>query len=78
VAYKTTPYVPQAARMKNGSVVDLLISAGANLGGSDIEGGFANVAIEKAIHHGDERAIQVWKRSGITPDKKHIVRGEDP
>jgi lysophospholipase len=64
--------------MKHGSVVDLLVSAGANLGGSDIEGGFANVAIEKAIRHGDERAMQMWQRSGITPEKKHIVREKDP
>ena len=64
--------------MKYGSVVDLLVSAGANLGGSDIEDGFAYVAIEKAIRNGDERAIQVWQKSGITPDKKHIVEEKDP
>jgi len=58
-----------AARMKHGNVVDLLVSAGANLGGSDIEGGFANVVVEKAIRHGDEGAIQVWERSGISLER---------
>lgn len=64
--------LPQAARMKHGNVVDLLVSAGANLGGSDIEGGFANVVVEKAIRHGDEGAIQVWERSGISLERKTI------
>ena len=49
--------------------MDLLVSAGANLGGSDVEGGFAEVVIEKAIRHGDDEAIQVWQRSGISWEK---------
>lgn len=52
--------------MKHGSIVDLLVSAGGNLGGSDIEGGFAHVAIEKAVQRGDKGAIRVWQRSGIS------------
>jgi len=59
-----------AARMKHGSIVDLLVSAGANLGGSDIEGGFADVAIKKALWHGDEGAIRVWQKSGISLEKE--------
>lgn len=59
--------------MKHGSVVDLLVSAGANLGGSDVEGGFANVVIEKALRHGDEWAIQLWQKSGISLGKKYDV-----
>lgn len=59
--------------MKNGSVVDLLVSAGANLGGSDIEGGFVDVVIEKALRHGDERAIQMWQKSGISLEKERDV-----
>ena len=55
--------------MKHGSIVDLLVRAGANLGGSDIEGGFTDVAIKKALRHGDEGAIEVWKKSGISLEK---------
>jgi len=54
-----------ATRMKHGDIVDLLVSAGAILGGSDVEGGFAGVVIGNAIRHGDEGAIQIWQRSGI-------------
>ncbi|KAF9653069.1 asparaginase-domain-containing protein [Thelephora ganbajun] len=58
-----------AARMKHGSIVDSLVSAGANLGGSDVEGGFADVAIRKALRHGDEGTIQVWQKSGISLER---------
>jgi lysophospholipase len=64
--------------MKHESVVDLLVSAGANLGGSDIESGFADVAIKKAIRHGDQGAIQVWQKSGIGLEKKDIVNERNP
>lgn len=65
--------LPQAARMKHGGVVDLLVRAGANLGGTDIEGGYAGVAIEKAIRHGDEGAMEVWRKSGISLERERIV-----
>lgn len=61
-----------AARMKHGSIVDLLVSAGAGLGGSDIEGGFVGVAINQAIRIGDEEAIQAWQKSGISLENRHI------
>ena len=64
--------------MKHGSVVDLLVRAGANLGGSDIEGGFADVVVKKALRHGDEWAIQVWQRSGISLEKKPDVAKKSP
>lgn len=64
--------------MKHGSIVDLLVSVGANLGGSDIEGGFADVVVENAIRHGDEGAIQVWQRSGISLEKKYNVSKKNP
>ena len=51
---------------------------GANLGGSDIEGGFADIVIKKALRHGDERAIQVWKRSGISLEEKYNVDRKNP
>ena len=58
--------------MKHGSIVDLLVSAGAGLGGSDIEGGFVGVAINQAIRIGDEEAIQAWQKSGISLENRHI------
>jgi len=68
----------QAARMKHGGIVDLLVCVGANLGGSDVEGGFTNVAIKKALRHGDERAIQVWKRTGISLEEEYKVEKKNP
>jgi lysophospholipase len=59
--------------MKHGGIVDLLVRAGANLGGSDVEGGYAGVAIEKAIRHGDEGAMEVWRKSGISIETERIV-----
>jgi len=64
--------------MKHGSIVDLLVRAGANLGGSDIEGGFADVAIRGALRHGDEGAIEVWKKSGISLEKESIIGKKNP
>lgn len=64
--------------MKHGGVVDLLVSAGANLGGSDIEGGFVGVVVNKAIRNGDEEAMQMWQKSGVGSENRHIVSNEDP
>lgn len=58
--------------------MDLLVRAGANLGGSDIEGGFVDVAIKKALRHGDDGAIRVWEKSGISLEKEHIVHKKNP
>lgn len=67
-----------AARLKHRKIVDSLVSAGANLGGSDIEGGFAEAVIQKAIRQGDERAIQVWQKSGISLEGKCVKSEKDP
>lgn len=64
--------------MKHESIVDFLVSAGANLGGSDIEGGFVDVAIKKALRHKDQGAIEVWKKSGISLEREDIVGERDP
>jgi lysophospholipase len=58
--------------MKHGKIVDVLVSAGANLGGSDVEGGFTDAAIKRALRHGDERAIQVWQKSGIVEKRNTL------
>lgn len=64
--------------MKHGGIVDSLVGVGANLGGSDVEGGFTDVAIKKASRHGDERAIQVWQRSGISLEGKYNIDKKKP
>ncbi|KAI0341655.1 L-asparaginase [Trametopsis cervina] len=53
-----------AARQGHDSVVDLLVKTGANLGGSDVEGGFVPLILKRAIHTHDERAIRIWKKAG--------------
>lgn len=64
--------------MKHANIVDLLVSAGANLGGSDIEGGFADIAVEKALRRGDEGTIEVWQKSGIRVKAEGIVGKRNP
>ena len=53
-----------AARQGHEDMVDLLVKTGANLGGSDIEGGFVALAVKKATHARDERLINIWKKAG--------------
>ncbi|KAI0797567.1 L-asparaginase [Abortiporus biennis] len=53
-----------AARQGHESIVELLVTTGANLGGSDVEGGFVNLVRHRAKHANDERAIKVWTKAG--------------
>ncbi|KAI0764436.1 asparaginase-domain-containing protein [Irpex lacteus] len=53
-----------AARQGHEIVVDLLVKTGADLGGSDIEGGFIPLILKKAIHAHDERAVRIWRKAG--------------
>ncbi|KAI0748667.1 L-asparaginase [Daedaleopsis nitida] len=53
-----------AARQGHEEVVGVLVKTGANLGGADIEGGFVALAVKKATHAPDERALRVWKKAG--------------
>ncbi|KZT26585.1 asparaginase-domain-containing protein [Neolentinus lepideus HHB14362 ss-1] len=53
-----------AARQGHEDIVDILLEAGANLSGSDIEGGFVGLAIQKATRARDERAIKIWANIG--------------
>jgi len=64
--------------MRHTGIVDFLVGAGANLGGTDVEGGFADVAIKKALQHGDEGAIEVWQKSGISLEEKDIAGKRNP
>lgn len=45
-------------------MVDILLKAGANLGGSDLEGGFASLIIKRATLANDERATKIWAMTG--------------
>ena len=49
-----------AARQGHEELVDLLVRAGANLGGADLEGGFVELAVKKATQARDERGLRIW------------------
>ncbi|TFY65701.1 hypothetical protein EVG20_g5391 [Dentipellis fragilis] len=55
----------QAARQRHEDVVSILVKAGADLGGADVEGGYVTLAIKKAILSADEQAIKIWDATGI-------------
>ncbi|CDO77646.1 hypothetical protein BN946_scf184963.g3 [Trametes cinnabarina] len=59
-----------AARQRHEELVDLLVRAGANLGGADVEGGFVALAVQKATHARDELALRIWKKAGA--DVVHV------
>jgi lysophospholipase len=54
----------QAARQGNDEIVSTLISAGANLGGADVEG-FAPLAVKMALLREDRAALNIWEKAGI-------------
>ena len=54
----------QAARQGHENIVDILVKAGANLGGSDVEGGFVPLIFQKAALAHDERAVRIWQKAG--------------
>ncbi|OCH88208.1 L-asparaginase [Obba rivulosa] len=53
-----------AARQGHESVVEVLVKAGALLGGSDVEGGYASLAIQAALKTKDDRALKIWAKAG--------------
>ena len=42
----------------------MLVSAGANLGGSDLEGGYVDLEVKRAMTRGDERSLELWRKAG--------------
>ena len=58
------PHSEEAARQGHERTVEILVKAGANLGGSDLEGGFASLISKRAHHANDERAIKIWATAG--------------
>ena len=45
--------------------MSILVKAGANLSGADLEGGYVALAVEKAALAGDDAALRIWKEAGI-------------
>ena len=65
----------QAARRGHIAIVETLRQAGANLGGSDLEGGFAAIEVERAGRRGDTDALRVWNLAGFTVDENKTYGG---
>jgi 60kDa lysophospholipase len=71
------PDLCQAARQGNDEIVSTLISAGANLGGADVEG-FAPLAVKMALLRGDRAALNIWEKAGIPiPDRQQQESEEE-
>ncbi|KAH9066462.1 L-asparaginase [Lactarius vividus] len=59
-----------AARQGQDEIVSMLVSAGANLGGADVEG-FASLAIKRALFREDSAALKIWEKAGVRiPDRQ--------
>lgn len=56
-----------AARQGHEQVVEVLVKVGGLLGGSDVEGGFVALAVQKAELAADERVQRVWRKAGVLP-----------
>lgn len=62
------PPLFQGARRRHAEVVDMLRQAGANFGGSDVDGGYVRLEVGKAQQTADEASLDVWRRAGIDTD----------
>ncbi|PAV23499.1 asparaginase-domain-containing [Pyrrhoderma noxium] len=54
-----------AARRGHSSIVEILRQAGANLGGSDVEGGYAALEVTKAAQRADTASLEIWQKAGL-------------
>ncbi|KAF9246423.1 asparaginase-domain-containing protein [Melanogaster broomeanus] len=54
-----------AARRGHEDIVDILISAGANLGGLEYEAGYAELSLKNALSSGDQNSLKVWEKTGM-------------
>ena len=59
-----------AARQGHERVVEVLVKVGGLLGGSDVEGGFVALAVQRAELAADERVRRVWTKAGALPQQK--------
>jgi lysophospholipase len=64
-------FLSQAARQGHELVVDNLVKVGANLGGSDLDGGFAMLAVQNALRARDQNAIRIWAKAGMKMPTEH-------
>ena len=55
-----------AARQGHERVVEVLVRVGGLLSGSDVEGGFVALAVQRAA---DERIQRVWAKAGALPEQ---------
>ncbi|TFY57006.1 hypothetical protein EVJ58_g7290 [Rhodofomes roseus] len=56
-----------AARQGHEQVVEMLVKVGGLLSGSDVEGGFVGLAMQKARLAPDDRGLRVWTKAGADP-----------
>jgi len=56
-----------AARQGHEEVVEVLVKVGGLLSGSDVEGGFVGLAVQKARLAPDDRGLRVWTKAGADP-----------
>lgn len=54
---------PQAARQGHGDVVNVLVQAGATLGGSDRR--FVDISVSDVLQIGNETALRIWEKCGV-------------
>jgi lysophospholipase len=67
----------QAARQGHDEIVSTLVTAGANLGGADVEG-FAHLAMKMALLREDHAALNIWEKAGIPiPDRQQQQSKDD-
>jgi len=66
-----------AARQGHDEIVGTLVSAGANLGGADLEE-FAPLAAKMALLREDHAALNIWEKAGIPiPDRQQQQQSKD-
>ncbi|KAI0311602.1 L-asparaginase [Amylostereum chailletii] len=61
-----------AARQRHEAIVETLVSAGANLGGADVDG-FAALATKAAMINSDEYARRIWHKAGAVLGSKPSI-----
>jgi lysophospholipase len=54
----------KAARKGHEEIVEILVRAGARLGGLDQDGGYAGLAVNAAVRSGDQNSLRTWEKSG--------------
>lgn len=58
-----------AARQGYADIVNLLVSAGANLGSLEYDAGYASLALKNAIETGDYKSVSIWRNAGVNVER---------